>query len=244
MKEKIYTIPVNDAYRSDCGCPLCALHQEIETGALNYYLGPSLMEPDTRKATNSKGFCYPHLKKLYAQEKNRLGLGLMLHTHFQDLDRDLAAALEASAPGSGSFLKGRDKDYKKRLLDMADRIEGRMQSCIICNKINFTMERYGDVLFWLYFEDKGFQTVFQSKIHCFPHVAFLLRGAAKYLSQNQAAEFTAQLARQHNEQTKILIEDLEWFTRKFDYINEDKPWGNSVDAVPRGIERMAGTEKG
>ena len=28
MKEKIYTIPVNDAFDKDCECPLCAMYQE------------------------------------------------------------------------------------------------------------------------------------------------------------------------------------------------------------------------
>ena len=31
MKEKIYTIPVNDAFDKDCECPLCAMYQELET---------------------------------------------------------------------------------------------------------------------------------------------------------------------------------------------------------------------
>lgn len=30
MKEKIYTIPVNDAFDKDCECPLCAMYQELE----------------------------------------------------------------------------------------------------------------------------------------------------------------------------------------------------------------------
>lgn len=59
--ERIYMIPVNDAYQSECDCPLCELASKAETNELDYYLGPSLMEPDTRKITNKTGFCLDHL---------------------------------------------------------------------------------------------------------------------------------------------------------------------------------------
>ena len=29
MKEKLYTIPVNDAFAKDCECPLCAMYKEL-----------------------------------------------------------------------------------------------------------------------------------------------------------------------------------------------------------------------
>ena len=41
MKEKIYTIPVNDAFDKDCECPLCAMYQELENNAVEYTMGPS-----------------------------------------------------------------------------------------------------------------------------------------------------------------------------------------------------------
>ncbi|HHT76721.1 MAG TPA: ABC transporter substrate-binding protein, partial [Clostridiaceae bacterium] len=64
MKEKIYTIPVNDAYQSGCACPLCQLEADVEKSTLEYFLGASLMEPDTRIATNQSGFCHEHFKKM------------------------------------------------------------------------------------------------------------------------------------------------------------------------------------
>lgn len=39
MKEKIYTIPVNDAYQSGCACPLCQLEADVEKSTLEYFLG-------------------------------------------------------------------------------------------------------------------------------------------------------------------------------------------------------------
>ena len=34
--------------------------------------------------------------------------------------------------------------------------------------------------------------------------------------------------------------DLEWFTLKFDYRNQDKPWGNSRNALERTVNRLRG----
>ena len=33
MKEKIYTIPVNDAFSSDCECPICSMYKALEDDA-------------------------------------------------------------------------------------------------------------------------------------------------------------------------------------------------------------------
>ena len=241
MKEKIYMIPVNDAYRSTAACPLCSLAKNIEQNSLDYYLGPSLMEPDVRISTNTTGFCGEHLEKLYQREINRLGLGLMLHTHLQDLWKDVGEDLSKAAPAPGSFFKGRDKDYKKNLEALADKMERRADACIICQKKDDTMRRYVDVLLWMFFEDRDFRAVFMTKkSHCLHHTAVLLRGAATYLSQNQAAEFVAALATLQEEGTQKLISDVEWFTLKFDYKNKDKPWGDSKTAIPRTIDFLSG----
>ena len=41
MKEKLYTIPVNDAFKEDCECPLCNIYKKLEQEALEYTLRPS-----------------------------------------------------------------------------------------------------------------------------------------------------------------------------------------------------------
>ena len=240
MKEKIYMIPVNDAYRSTQGCPLCQLKRTVESSSLDYFLGPSLMEPDVRVSTNTTGFCGQHLKKMYGKEINRLGLGLMLHTHMQDLRKDVGETIENAAPAPGSIFKGRDRDYRRNLEAAAARIEGRADSCIICDKINRTMERYLDVLLWMFFEDPAFRPLFEAQTHhCLHHTAFLLRGAARYLNQNQASEFVSVLAKSQNGGMDQMIADVEWFTLKFDYRNKDKPWGNSKNAIPRAISLLS-----
>ena len=40
------------------------------------------------------------------------------------------------------------------------------------------------------------------------------------------------------ENMKRVKEDLEWFRDKFDYRNQDAPWKNSRDAVPRTLMKL------
>ena len=242
MKEKIYTIPVNDAYAAPGPCPLCTLAATMNENLLTYYLGPALMEPDVRKVTNEKGFCRKHLADLYNREENRLGLGLTLHTHTSDLVSDLNLALSQSAPaGNARLFSGRQKDFRQNLLAMAEKIEQRANSCIICERLEHTMDRYLDVIFYQYFSDPAFKKHFdECSGYCLPHVALLLRGAARYLNQNQAAEFVGCLSSIQNQSLETLRNDVEWFTLKYDYRNHQKDWKNSKDALPRAIRKLGG----
>ena len=80
MKEKIYTIPVNDAFSSDCECPICSMFEKLENDAVEYAMGPSYMEDDIREKTDKIGFCSRHIKKIYEQN-NRLGLPGLSNAH-------------------------------------------------------------------------------------------------------------------------------------------------------------------
>jgi hypothetical protein len=242
MKEKIYTIPVNEAYRAGGHCPLCTLEATLNDSLLDYYLGPSLMEPDVRKSTNAKGFCRRHLSELYNRANNRLGLALMLHTHTSDLISDLNPPLTDCAPrGKKKLLSKGQQDFRQNLNNMAGRIEQRVSSCAICERLASTMDRYLDVIFYQYFSEPEFKVLFgEGGGYCLPHVALLLRGAAKYLNQEEAGEFVACLARIQNSSLETLRDDVEWFTLKFDHRNIHKDWKNSKDAIPRVIRKIGG----
>ena len=79
MKEKLYTIPLNDAFKEDGECPFCNIERSLEEHTLDFVLGPgaSYMEDDVRAETDAQGFCRAHYKKLY-DYGNRLGTGLIL----------------------------------------------------------------------------------------------------------------------------------------------------------------------
>ena len=232
-------IPVNDAYSQSCGCPICALRDKAENDYLSYYLGPSLMEPDTRKITNKTGFCPEHMGKLNQAVTNRLGLGLVMHTHLKDVHSDIADNLSACAPTKAGFMRGFNSDYKVKLNSLADHIDSRVSSCPICDKLNDTMRHYIEIIVWMFGHDKEFQTKFSGiQYHCLPHLSMLLRQAAK-LNQNEASDFVAVLAHNNNEALTALISDVEFFTLKFDYRNTDKPWGTAKNSIQRSMRYLS-----
>ena len=101
MKEKLYTIPLNDAMNADDECPFCYIERNVEQDILDYVLGScaSYMESDTRDATDKAGFCRMHYKKMY-DYGNTLGNGWILKTHY------IAASLSVRNPRSAGVLSG------------------------------------------------------------------------------------------------------------------------------------------
>lgn len=246
MKEKIYTIPVNDAFAESSICPICSLKNQLNSQLVAYYLGASLMEPDVRKTTNEKGFCGDHLDQLYHSEMNRLGLGLMLHTHLSGLSDELKVDLRNSLPGrrTGVF-QNRKKDFRQVLKQAAKKLQARTDTCVICDRISQTMNRYLEVIFHEYFANPVFRGHFdQVKTFCLPHTAWMLNGAADHLNQDQVAVMMGALVETQISSLEKLTQDVEWFTLKFDYRNHDKDWKDSKDAIPRSITRLKGSTSG
>ena len=87
MKEKLYTIPVNDAFREDCECPLCVMYRQLETDALRFTMSGYMVE-EQRAKSNLSGFCERHVRMLFEGE-DRLGLAWMLKTHMEHVIREV-----------------------------------------------------------------------------------------------------------------------------------------------------------
>ena len=254
MKEKIYTIPVNEAFSEDCECPLCLLESKLEREYIDYYLGPSLMEPDCRIDTNKKGFCRRHYELLYNRQENRLGLGLITDTHIREQlgkIKDAAKPLlqgSDGAKGSG-FSWGSltaklgsktqaDSGPAANLLKLLLELE---KSCTICGRLEYTMDRYLDVVMYLWSKESEFRQTFSDKKgFCLVHLRMLIQATEKYLSPSNRKEFLRVLMQQQLEHMDRIEQELEWFTKKFDYRYNDAPWGNSKDALPRSIQKLKG----
>lgn len=229
MKEQLYTIPVNDAFDSDCECPLCQMYQTLEQNAIEYTMGPSYMEDDNRALTDAKGFCQHHIRCLY-QEKNRLGLALILKTHTDKTIKDLKN-LSNHKPTASGFLKksGTGSEVGKYVRNLEN-------SCFICERIETTYQRYVNTIFHLWKKDTGFQQkVKNSKGFCTYHYGQLFDEASAQLKGKDLDNFIDTLNQVYFENMKRVNEDLEWFINKYDYRYEKEPWKNSKDAIPRTI---------
>lgn len=246
MKETIYTIPVNEAFETPCECPMCKLENRFENDRVNYYLGPSLMEPDNRIETNETGFCAKHFAMMYDTRANRLGLGLMIHTHMQEQNKKIEklakSAGETAAPKKGFFdlLKG-SSDNAEAAERLIKYVKEQQEECCICRDLVKTMERYCEVITYMYFAEKDFRVRFDGGMgFCMPHFAMLMEAAKKNLSGSKKEEFLGSLVKMQIANLKRIEGEVEWFTKKFDYRNQDADWGNSRDAVSRSIEKLTG----
>ena len=99
MKEKIYTIPLMDAFKAEDECPFCFIERNLEQHAMDFVLGSgaSYMEDDVRAETDKMGFCREHYKKMF-DYGNRLGCGLILTTHFKKKNEELKQQLKMFSP--------------------------------------------------------------------------------------------------------------------------------------------------
>lgn len=253
MKERIYTIPVNEAFEADSECPMCILERRVEDDAIRYTLGPSMMEPDRRIETNQKGFCRRHFTKLYNTQENRLPLALIIDTHLMEQNGILHNMYNKALPGlekeagmnavdqlvSGfKKNKARSDEFIHSMLDKLNELE---KSCVICEKINFNMDKFTDVILYLYFREHDFKERFVSKKgFCLPHLKMLLEGSLKYLNRKQRSEFVMTLMSMELNHLDRIKEEVNWFTQMFDYKNRDASWKNSRDAIPRSIEKLCG----
>ena len=108
MRERIDTIPLNDAFDSGDECPFCYLERQAEQRAIKYTIGSgaSYMEPEIRAITDREGFCRHHFKMMY-EYRNQLGCALILQTYYTGLMRELEAQLDdyELPPKKGFFRK-------------------------------------------------------------------------------------------------------------------------------------------
>lgn len=229
MAEQLYTIPVNEAFESDCECPICAMYSRLEQNAIEYTMGPSYMEDDNRAMTDKLGFCGRHIRTLYG-EKNRLGLALMLKTHTDKTIKDLKELSKNKPVVSGGLFK------KTASSSVSEYINELEKSCFICDRINNTFDRYIDTIFHLWKKDPEFKEKFKSsKGFCNYHYGLLFDQGSVKLSKDAYAEFIEILNNVYFENMERVNGDIGWFIDKFDYRFKDEPWKNSKDAIPRGI---------
>ena len=235
MRQHIDTIPVWEAYKTDCECPLCQLEETNEKNYVDSFMGGSVMEPDVRVEVNKKGFCGRHFKLMLANN-NRLGVALMAHTYLKETMARLGEtkmAVNEPQPKSGLF-------GKRPQVQAAD-LRGITDSCILCDRLNATMDRYIYTIVYMWKHDGSFRSALQSsKGMCLKHYALVLGAAPEQLSGMELKQFNDMLNKLEMDNLARLEKEIEWFTLKFDHKNADKPWGTSKDSLDRTVQKLRG----
>ncbi len=230
MPEKIYTIPVNEAFEASRddpsnGCPFCTLYNTLEENELDRILGAAMMEPDVRIETNAKGFCDTHFKMMFVR-KNRLGLGLMLESHLAEIAKgQKSKALSLKAPG----------------IDAEANLEKLEGSCYVCSRIAGNFDKMMETAAYLWDTDGEFRKKTAAQPYfCLPHYRAFLSAARREMNKKTFAAFYEEISALEGGYLSKLNEDVSWFCKKFDYRYNDEPWYDAKDAVERAMMFLSG----
>ena len=241
MKEKLYTIPLNDAFHAQDECPFCYIEKNVEQNLLDFILGSgsSYMQSDIRAMTDKAGFCRLHYKKMF-DYGNALGNGWILKTHYEQISKEFEIKKKQFSLPKISFA---DKIKKKNGLpnSMALWAKEKQESCYICNEFKTTYSRYLDTFFVMYKTDPAFKELFlNSKGFCLTHFGDLCEMADLKLNEKELGEFYPALFHLTEVNLARLHEDVSWLIEKFDYRNNSADWKDSKDAIQRGMQKLKG----
>ena len=252
MKEQLYTIPLMDAYRADDECPFCFIERKLQEHAIEFTIGPesSYMEDDVRFQTDKAGFCRDHYRQMFAYG-NRLGSAMILETHLKAVRKELKGQMEHYSAGQGRGVrilpfrkaaKGKWPEGAEASNSVSAWIRTQTGSCFICEQIQSNYQRYLATFIELYKRaDPAFEELLKNaKGYCLPHFGDLLDAAQSALGREEMEKLKAVLFPQMEQSLDRIVEDLDWFQKKFDYRYKDAEWKNAKDAVQRGMQKAGG----
>lgn len=241
MREKLYHIPINDAFEVDEECPFCFLERKNEQEMLDFVLGSasSYMQSDIREQTDHHGFCRQHFQKMF-QYGNTLGNAWILKTHYQKMLEEMKKISSTSGRGA-KRTSGLIKKRYNGTDSAVEWIQNKKNSCYFCDGEKELQKRYLETFFTMYEKDKDFQKlVTDSKGFCLHHTQELIVGGYEMLPELKQEAFKEMLLQLAQDNLERVSEDISWLVDKFDYRNKEADWKNSKDALQRGMQKLWG----
>lgn len=239
MKEKIYTIPINEAFDKNCECSICEFLKEEEKKLIDYTVGASMMEPDVREVTNEKGFCNFHYHAVYKTD-NKLSSALITETHMEEIIKKLKE-------GKSSFVKKKKKLFKNddaftlSLNNQKDMLQALNSSCTICSRLDDISDKFLKNVIYLYETEDEFKEKFlNSKGFCIVHFEKLLKCAQKNLKGDKLFDFINNVYEIEINHLERNLGDLKNFIKKFDHRFINVEFENSKDALIRSTQKVSG----
>ncbi|MBQ1487812.1 MAG: hypothetical protein IIZ41_03515 [Lachnospiraceae bacterium] len=242
MKEKLYTIPLNDAVNANDECPFCFVEREVEQGLLDFCLGSgsSYMVSEIRDITDKEGFCRAHYKKMF-DYGNTLGNAWMLKTHYMEMRRQMDKVMDSYKPGAKPSIFAKKPADGGMRNSVAAWVKEKTDSCYICNQFKETYARYLDTFIYLWKNDPEFrEKIKNSKGFCIAHFGDLCEAAENKLNEKEKEELFAVIFPLMRSNMERLQEDVNWMIEKFDHRNANADWKTSKDAIQRGMQKLKG----
>lgn len=234
MAERIYSIPINEAFDHHDGCPLCRLRADLDAQSAEYITGAAMMDPDVRAETNRLGFCRRHFDAMLGM-KNRLSLALMLESHIDELTPSLS-----SSPSTAGFFEKRQK------ADAASTARKQAASCYVCERVKEFEGKYVSNIIHLWRTDKLFRHKFDSQpFFCLRHFGALLECAKRELADTTYRSFYSAIQRIEINAIGKIRTSLHGFTASYDHQNAGRPLTESERfSVEKAIDLLAGKSRG
>ena len=234
MRVQLDTIAVWDAIKSGGECFLCSLKKQAETRSVKFYLGPSVMNPETRVKVNQSWFCHDHVQQLLAAGKVQ-GMALMSDTYLHETRESLEKAMK------GIFDAKAGRKVDKAVAAFQQAVEKRQPQCLVCRQVEEHDIRYTYTTAFLYGHDPDFQKALkEGKGFCLPHYQMLLVWSKEALDAENRKRFVTDLTEVELRNLERLQDDVLWQTQKFKAENFDKPWNGCEDAQKRVVGKLGG----
>ena len=102
------------------------------------------------------------------------------------------------------------------------------------------MDSFVDNIIYIYERESEFKAKFESsKGFCIKHFEWLLKSAKKQMNDKKYKEFSKMLFKLQTDNLKRVRDDVDWFTKKFDYRYKNEDWKNSRDSIPRASTKIS-----
>ncbi len=215
MSYSISTMFVWRFFNDEYDCPICKLKSKIESDLIDLYLSEAVMEDDERKLVNEYGFCQNHYDVMYSS-KNKLGLALQLKSRLYTINEQIKLP----------------KDYNQAK-KQAEILDKKTCSCIICKRLNATMDRYYQTIAKMFDKEEKFknENFKQVKGLCLTHYTKLLEHAN--YAKSSCNEFLKVIYEKAKAYANSLYENVDKFTLTFDYRNNKLPDKETASALKR-----------
>ena len=231
IKYQLETIPVWDGIQSSSECFICDLMQEAQADNLRFFLGSSVMNPETRVRVNSTGFCPEHTAML-VESGHPNSMAVLWETHLERTRERIAKTFrEMENP----------HNLKKTLVGLDNALAEREQGCLICQRMKDRLDRYCFTIPYLWGQDLEFRKAFEkSKGFCLHHMEHILRMSLEALDAKKQKEFAASLADLQQRNLERIAGDLVYMIEHYKSENRDKPWNGCEDAQVRAVYKEIG----
>ena len=219
MRDDITSIPISEIFETQDGCPICRMRDLLEQQMVDYITGAAMMEPDVRKETNKRGFCYTHYEQML-KKHNHLGVALMMESHLDSLEKRIF----------GGLVKDPAKQGKAA--------SEALSTCFVCERVDKNMQLMADNLCKLWERERDFRDTFAAQpTLCLPHYALLTEAAGRTLGKRVRGDFCAAAGKLAHGELQNLRADVKHFCSMFDYRNsgDNADWGTSKDSVERCV---------